>query len=458
MIKSLHHQRARHFNRNRISLQAWPYKRVQLSDPEARLIYSRLMFRVQYNLLMLLVILASTVGIVLGYQAYQRTWIQHTSPPLAFFILIANVVLSFVLAAYHLRRNQVGAVWVGILVINMLGVLALMYLFQEPGVFLFALLAVFGPNVFFPTRISIPLNVAVIVLYIGHVLFSISENADAWIDIAGLFGAIAFGLIAVGLIVRFTVSELAEFTLDSQQRAANEARLAQKIDDLHQHVFMLATLEHDIRQPIHSIEGYLQFMQVAPNGVDSASLLTAARAANQRANRLVSNLLEVARSSIQQTQHKVQTILAADILAAIQAVAPGLARYYNDPPVPVTFAIDGTPTSIALDTEQLQRAILNLLDNALAHTPPGGAITVHSRLDSGTWSIAVQDTGPGIPASILEALQSNTTTNGTPGPHLGLGLRQVYATAAAHGGRVTIDSTPHGSTVQIGLPVQPAES
>lgn len=233
--------------------------------------------------------------------------------------------------------------------------------------------------------------------------------------------------------------------------------MAQQLDDLHRHVTTLATLEHDIRQPIHSIEGYLQFMQAAPNGIDTASLITAARAANQRANRLVSNLLEVARSSIQQSQHKVQTIQGADILTSIQAVTPGLARYYNEPPAAVTFAIDGTPPAVALDVEQLQRAIFNLLDNALAHTPSEGTITVHSRLDGGAWSIAVQDSGPGIPASILQALHSDpSSAPSTPsGPHLGLGLRQVYATAAAHGGTVTIDSTPHGSTVQMRLPVAP---
>ncbi|QLQ05538.1 MAG: ATP-binding protein [Anaerolineae bacterium] len=152
-----------------------------------------------------------------------------------------------------------------------------------------------------------------------------------------------------------------------------------------------------------------------------------------------------------------QNIQGADILASIQTMTPGLARYYDDPPIPVTFAIEGIPPTMILDAEQVQRAILNLLDNALAHTAPGGTITVHSQLDNGDWLIAVEDSGPGIPASIIQALNSSPASAPpvSIGPHFGLGLCQVYATAAHHGGRATIDSTPHGSTVQIRLPVAP---
>jgi signal transduction histidine kinase len=375
----------------------------------------------------------------------------------SFIVHILNLVVSFGLALWFARQGKDKLAWVIFATITLSAVLVQIWMLKEPAVILFGLFLIIGPAMLlpFPTFSLLVLGLVVIVTLIS--LSFAGALRPEWGDSVVLFAYTALGFGVVGAMVRRTIERLANVTVDMQEKAIEKTRLEQQLADLHHHVTTLATLEHDIRQPIHSIEGYLQFMQAAPNGIDTASLVTAARAANQRANRLVSNLLEVARSSIQQSQHKVQTIQGADILASIQAVTPGLARYYNEPPATVTFAIDGIPPAMALDVEQLQRAIFNLLDNALAHTPPEGAITVHSRLDGGDWSIAVQDTGPGIPTSVLQALHSDPSS-GPPAPsgsHLGLGLRQVYATAAAHGGTVTIDSTPHGSTVQMRLPVVP---
>lgn len=424
---------------------------------EVDTIYKQLIFTLERDLLMLLLVLIPPMTILWGIETMRKALIEHSLPLNTFIVHMVNSTITWVIGMYLLRRQRITLAWGIILVMNVGTLFAQMYNLQNPGVLLFVLLPTSAPLIFASLRVNLLLQGGIILGASAMSMYALNTSRTEWVEIIVLYAGIVAGFLLIGVLIRGVVHQLARNTAEMRAEAVKRARAEQRVADLHHHVTTLATLEHDIRQPIHSIEGYLQFMQAAPNGIDTASLITAARAANQRANRLVSNLLEVARSSIQQSQHKVQTIQGADILTSIQAVTPGLARYYNEPPAAVTFAIDGTPPAVALDVEQLQRAIFNLLDNALAHTPSEGTITVHSRLDGSDWSIAVQDTGPGIPASIIQALQDNAPplADGTRGPHLGLGLRQVYATAVAHGGTVTIDSTPHGSTVQMRLPVAP---
>ncbi len=92
--------------------------------------------------------------------------------------------------------------------------------------------------------------------------------------------------------------------------------------------------------------------------------------------------------------------------------------------------------------------MLNLLDNALAHSPPHGTITVRARVVNGALQIEVQDDGPGLPAAVRAALAS-----GTPAPCLR--LRQVHRTGAAHGGHIVVATNAHGTTIRHVLPTPP---
>lgn len=443
--------------RLRTPVPSLQFLKPRTSSHEAMRLYLDLMARFRHDLLVLMFVVMLPYGLFASLQ-YLTRMAHHEMPIASFIVHVLNLVVSFGLVLWFARQGKDKLAWIIFVTITLSAVLVQVWMLKEPAVILFGLFLIIGPAMLLPF-LTFSLLVFGLVLIVSVISLSfVGALRPEWSDSIVLFAYTALGFGVVGAMVRRTIERLANVTVDMQEKVIEKARLEQQLVDMHRHVVTIATLEHDIRQPIRSIEGYLQFMQAAPNGADNTSLVTAARAANQRANRLVSNLLEVARSSIQQTQHKVQPIQGADVLASIQAVTPGLARYYSDPPAKVTFTIDGTPPSMALDAEQLQRAILNLLDNALAHTPPGGAITVHSGLNGGDWLIAVQDSGPGIPASVLQALQNDAPppADGTRGPHLGLGLRQVYATAEAHGGTVTIDTTPHGSTVEIRLPVAPA--
>ena len=107
---------------------------------------------------------------------------------------------------------------------------------------------------------------------------------------------------------------------------------------------------------------------------------------------------------------------------------------------------------VALHAHTLQRALLNLVQNAMEAMPQGGTLTLRGRRKGATVPLDVQDTGVGIPpeqaTQIFEPLHT-TKPGGT-----GLGLYIVQEVVAAHGGQVAVQSVVgQGSTFTITLPL-----
>lgn len=124
-------------------------------------------------------------------------------------------------------------------------------------------------------------------------------------------------------------------------------------------------------------------------------------------------------------------------------------------------AVESFPEPPSGDVAALRRALLNLLDNALKHTPDGGKVSCHAfPADGETWKLEVTDTGPGIPITERERIfdafyrigdELRRTTPGT-----GLGLALVKRTAEAHGGTITVADAPGGGSVfTLSLPIKP---
>jgi signal transduction histidine kinase len=120
-------------------------------------------------------------------------------------------------------------------------------------------------------------------------------------------------------------------------------------------------------------------------------------------------------------------------------------------------AVAGAPAAMG-DRNLLSQAVANLLDNALKHTPSGGAIRLSARIGvDGRADIEVSDTGPGIPAEartrVLERfarLDNSRTTRGS-----GLGLSQVAATARLHDADLILDDANPGLRVLLRFPAPP---
>ena len=110
--------------------------------------------------------------------------------------------------------------------------------------------------------------------------------------------------------------------------------------------------------------------------------------------------------------------------------------------------------SVSGDRELIAQALINLLDNARIHTPPGAKVLLALEA-SGDWArLSVADDGPGVPVCdhdrILQRFARGEASRTTPGN--GLGLSLVAAVAAAHGGNIVVGSNQPGLRVTIVLP------
>lgn len=113
---------------------------------------------------------------------------------------------------------------------------------------------------------------------------------------------------------------------------------------------------------------------------------------------------------------------------------------------------------VYMDAEKIERTIYNLLSNAVKATPAGGTVQVELRQKNDYLYLSVQDSGNGIPASVMGNIftryqRSAGLEDGRNG--LGLGMTLVRATAAVHGGTVLIQQPPAGGTkVTLSIPIK----
>jgi signal transduction histidine kinase len=108
---------------------------------------------------------------------------------------------------------------------------------------------------------------------------------------------------------------------------------------------------------------------------------------------------------------------------------------------------------VNFDAELMERVILNLIINAAQASPPGGAVTVKTRLLENAAEIAVIDRGSGIDPKNLESIFNPFFTTKSSGT--GLGLAICSKIVDEHGGQITVESTPgEGSVFHVLLPLR----
>jgi two-component system phosphate regulon sensor histidine kinase PhoR len=116
-----------------------------------------------------------------------------------------------------------------------------------------------------------------------------------------------------------------------------------------------------------------------------------------------------------------------------------------------------------INTLMVERALSNLIDNAINYTEAGGTIRVGARTDGQDLVLQVEDNGIGIPAKhqsrLFERFYRVDKARSRNSGGTGLGLAIVKHIALAHGGQVTVESTPgQGSRFDIRLPLKPHTS
>jgi two-component system OmpR family sensor kinase len=207
---------------------------------------------------------------------------------------------------------------------------------------------------------------------------------------------------------------------------------------------------HELRTPITIIRGHLEVMGDDPQERRETLELVADEL--DRMGRLVNDLLLLAKATRPDFLEP-QTIDLDDLTRELFAKASALAR--RD----WRLAAVGSGRIVA-DPQRLTQAVMNLSENAVAHTNEGDAVELGSQLTGHSVHIWVKDTGPGVPeddqARIFERFVRLNGGGHTEGS--GLGLAITRAVAEAHGGRVQLDSRAGaGARFTIVIPTEPPQ-
>lgn len=237
-----------------------------------------------------------------------------------------------------------------------------------------------------------------------------------------------------------------ERTAEERRRAAGQAR-----DDA------LALIAHDLRSPLAVVLGYIQLLerQAAGGTVDIDKLnpyLDRIDAAARQMTSLLDDLL---------TDAAVDPAVEPLELAAVDLAEPlrAIAEHHDatSSQHAVVARLPDQPVVVEINQPKIERALHNLVVNAIKYSPDGGTITLGLEADRGSVRITVSDEGIGIPAEDLPRVfdrfhRGSNVSGRTSG--LGLGLSSVKRAADAHGGRIDVTSVEgEGTTFTIELPV-----
>jgi two-component system, OmpR family, sensor histidine kinase MprB len=210
---------------------------------------------------------------------------------------------------------------------------------------------------------------------------------------------------------------------------------------------LVADAGHELRTPLTSLRTNLDLLLQADaaGGLDPAAraeLLDDVRGQIEEMSNLVGDLVELARDEpLRRTVEQVDLAEVAD-----RAVARARRRGTG-----LTFDVQCDPWWVTGESASLERAITNLLDNAVKWSPPGG--TVRLRLNHGT--LSVEDEGPGIAEAdrdqVFERFYRSDESRSMPGS--GLGLSIVRQVTERHSGTVRVEeNSPHGTRMVMQLP------
>jgi two-component system sensor histidine kinase MprB len=201
---------------------------------------------------------------------------------------------------------------------------------------------------------------------------------------------------------------------------------------------LVADASHELRTPVTSLRANIEIVQAVPDmdPEERGRMLSDAVDQAEELTLLMNDLIELARGDQRNVEHEVVRLdeLVAAVIERHRRHAPG-----------VTFEVELAPCLVDAVPARLDRAVSNLVDNAVKWSPPGGPVEI--ALDEGV--LTVRDHGPGIAeadrAHVFDRFYRGAEARGRPGS--GLGLAIVRQAATSHGGTVEARPAADGGTL-----------
>ncbi len=218
---------------------------------------------------------------------------------------------------------------------------------------------------------------------------------------------------------------------------------------------LVADISHELRTPLSTLRGYLEVLEQR-NDLASSRELQVMDGEVGRLTRLIDDLFTLVRAEANQLPLRLGAVEPEPLLHRLADKLAPLARREQQIEV-IASVVPGLPP-VCADGMRLEQVLLNLAQNALRHTPPGGIIIFEGRLEDGQVALAVADTGTGIAPEdlplVFERFYRSDQSRARDTGGAGLGLALVRELVMAMGGTVQAESMPQrGSRFTVLLPV-----
>lgn len=239
-----------------------------------------------------------------------------------------------------------------------------------------------------------------------------------------------------------------------------EAALAEETETNKLKDDFLATISHELRSPLTSIQGYVKTMRSAGDTLsekEREEFLAAADRAGERLRTLIEDLLFTSRVETQDTGNRLGPVGLAGLVGRVVED-----RHEDLEPGRIVLRFPASVPPVWTNEEDVRRIVVNLLDNALKYSPADTPVTVSADTDGPGVRVSFRDCGVGVPESERERIFDRfyqidhglTRSNGG----VGLGLHISRRTAESLGGRVWLDQTDEsGSVFCLWLPAREVE-
>lgn len=314
---------------------------------------------------------------------------------------------------------------------------------------------------------------------VGMSLQSVTETRVRFLMIMG--GLLPVGLLLAGfggwLLARRALQPVVRMT-EAAQRISAE-RLAERVEEtgagdeldhlaitLNQMLTRLdaafsqirqfsASASHELQTPLTILKGELEVALRSPRTSEEyRAVLNSSLEEVERIAQLVEGLLLLSRAEAGVLKMDRQPV---DLTQLLEEVCSRLKLLADSRSIELRLGAT-RPISIVGDRERLRRLLLNLTDNALKYTDPGGTVTLSLGRDERSAVIAVADTGIGIPpeeqGKVFQPFYRTFEARSHAENGTGLGLAIARSIAAAHGGDIAVASTPgRGATFRVLIPL-----
>lgn len=212
----------------------------------------------------------------------------------------------------------------------------------------------------------------------------------------------------------------------------------------------ISSVSHELRTPLTAIKGWAETLQEGAGPETTAKGMNVIIRESERLSGLVEELLDFSRLQNGRLRLIVSRL---DILSELDEAVYMFTDRARTEHKQLHYEETTALPPVYGDVDRLRQVFVNIIDNALKYTSPGGTITVSSREDSGWVRVSIRDTGCGIPAEHLPNVKkkfykANQLVRGS-----GIGLAVADEIARLHGGSLDIQSQEGvGTTVTFSLP------